>query len=217
MKIPDEDPTLEGSNFMYSLRCDDWESYDGFSEEELEIFSVDSVLVHEQLHYAASWGRASKKKKAKCIAAFNLDSKGFEFDMLPLPEAKFGHDHAYHQGDSSFQLSAMDGCLCAWAKYRDGSVQMWVLKQYGKWDSWTKVFSLNMFLKWGILPRQFFGYSPTGKVLVRTDCEGFVLVNIDKCGSKYVCVVKQDSDMEEANFVGSLLSPFNIAGSLRKE
>ena len=221
MEIPKK-RTLVSSIFVYSLRCNTWRSYKGFDKREMEILSEEGVLVHETLHYAVSghcdssiWGWGSSFKKKKCIAAFNLVSE--EFSKMPLPWAKFGHDHAYYQGDSSFQLSTMDGCLCAWAKYRDGGVQMWMLKQYGEWDSWTKMFNINMYMEFRIHPQDFFGFSSTGKVLVRTNNEDLVLVNVDKRMSRYVSLVRQDTNMEVANFVGSLLSPSSFGGSLREE
>uniref|UniRef100_A0A7C9FLF5 F-box domain-containing protein n=1 Tax=Opuntia streptacantha TaxID=393608 RepID=A0A7C9FLF5_OPUST len=221
MDIPKK-RTLLSSIFVYSLRSDSWQSHNGFDKREMEILSDEGVLVHETLHYAVSgrcgssrWDWDSSLKKKKCIAAFNLVSE--EFNMVPLPWAKFGHDHAYYRGDSSFQLSMMDRCLCAWAKCRDGGVQMWMLKQYGERDSWTKMFNLNIYREWGIRPQEFFGFSPTGKVLVQTDNDDLVLTNVDKCVSKYVILVRQTTSMEAASFVGSLLSPSSMAGSLRED
>ena len=79
------------------------------------------------------------------------------------------------------------------------------------------MFNLNTYLDWGMYPQDFFGFSLTGKILVRTDHKELVLVNIGEGVSKYVTLVRQDTDMEAVNFVGSLLSPSSIAGSLREE
>ncbi|KAK4789516.1 hypothetical protein SAY86_016820 [Trapa natans] len=66
------------------------------------------------------------------IVGFNLESE--DFSVIPQPDVV----------DQSFEIdvAVLDGCLCMVANYKQTGVDVWVMNNYGKKDSWSKLFSI---------------------------------------------------------------------------
>ncbi|XP_021729735.1 uncharacterized protein LOC110696690 [Chenopodium quinoa] len=93
------------------------------------------TLVKETLH----WGITIETSR-ECIATFDLATQDNCKSMI-LPYANFGE---VVLGNSAFSLCCMDDCLCAWANYGDGDVEMWMMKEYVMQESWTKLFRFKL-------------------------------------------------------------------------
>ncbi|XP_050379566.1 F-box protein CPR1-like [Argentina anserina] len=90
------------------------------------------IRVNEALH----WLRNA------VIVAFNLAIE--DFRTMPLPAAL---EFKYLDNEGSINLAAsVGGCLCAFhcPSFFRGSIDMWVMKEYGVADSWTKLFNFQV-------------------------------------------------------------------------
>ncbi|GAB4826228.1 hypothetical protein Ancab_009093 [Ancistrocladus abbreviatus] len=105
----------------------------------------------------------------------------------------------------------MDGCLCVWTYLRIGRViEMWSLKQYGVWDSWTKLFRLDVLPAEKGLCYELFGSVEAGKVLLHIDEDPeLTLVDLKEDPPNYVPVVPDLHSLEVVSYVESLVSPID--------
>uniref|UniRef100_A0A2P2MBE0 Uncharacterized protein MANES_09G077400 n=1 Tax=Rhizophora mucronata TaxID=61149 RepID=A0A2P2MBE0_RHIMU len=69
------------------------------------------------------------------IIAFDIAEDAFK--VVPQPD--------YEKRDLIFQadVGALEGCLCVMYNYERTRVDLWMMKEYGTKDSWTKLFSFE--------------------------------------------------------------------------
>jgi len=181
--------------YVYSLRSKEWKKIGAFDEGKFSIlWGGRGVLVNETLHWDISQVWTSSFKK--CICAFDLVDETFKY--VPLPKAFVGNGHYLE-----FSSCEMGGSLCLWAEGINGEVEMWVLKQYGAWDSWMKLFKSDMMPGLG----NFYGCTENGKVLAQTDEGSLLLVDPGESLPKYTSLVKDLGDIEIVSYVMSPVSP----------
>lgn len=181
-----------------------WTMTHGFHRHKLAFgsnyFDKGGVLVNETLHWDMTLGIRSLKK---CICGFDLVDE--KFNIMQLPATKWWDDRGVH---SDCRLCSMNGCLCAWGTYENKRVEMWMLKEYGVRESWTKLFRLSMYDEICELCEDFLGFTEFEKVLIQTDGECLVLADLSHHRAKYVCVAQ--TIFEAVNYVESLVSPLSI-------
>ncbi|XP_022723214.1 F-box protein CPR30-like, partial [Durio zibethinus] len=91
---------------------------------------ADGVFATGALHWVLTQKVQLSEKNV--IVALDLGAENFR--EVPQPEYK----------DKIFQLNVgvLGGCLCAIANYDHVRVDLWVMKEYGVKESWTKLFSI---------------------------------------------------------------------------
>ncbi|KAL9225397.1 hypothetical protein vseg_001329 [Gypsophila vaccaria] len=183
--------------YVYSLQFKTWKKIGLFSEAEMCILSGGrGVLVNETLHWdtAQVWTR-----NKKCLRGFDLVDEAFK--DVRIPSAFLGRDGV----NLEFKLCEIRGCLGAWnvKNTSGGVVEMWMLKEYGTWESWTNVFKIDVVL--GL--RSFCGWTESGRVLVQTDDGSLLLVDTSKSPTEYKSLVKDLGDIDAVSFVRSPVSP----------
>ena len=182
--------------YVYSLRSKEWKKIGTCHEDKFSIARGGrGVLVKETLHWDITQVWISSFKRY--IYGFDLVDETFKY--VPLPKAFVGNGHYLE-----FQLCEMGGSLCVWGEGINGGIEMWMLKQYGEWDSWMKLFKTSMMPGLG----NFYGRSENGKVLVQTDQGSLLLVDPDESLPKYTSLVTDLGDIEVVSYVRSPVSPF---------
>ncbi|KAL2921856.1 hypothetical protein RDABS01_013347 [Bienertia sinuspersici] len=181
--------------YVYSLRSNDWKKIGAFDEHEFSIFLGGiGVLVNETLHWDTSQVRISN---AKCICGFDLVEETFK--DVRMPRMFLVDDHIL-----DFKVCEMGGSLCVWAEDVYGGVEMWSLMQYGVWDSWTKLYKIDMIFELG----NFYGCLENGKVLIQTDDGSLMLVDPNQSPPDFTSLVKDIGDIEIVSYIQSPVSPF---------
>ncbi|KAK9724776.1 hypothetical protein RND81_05G097400 [Saponaria officinalis] len=181
--------------YDFSLKSKTWRKIRVFDEGELSIFSGGKgVLVNETLHWDLTqvWTPG-----AKSVCGFDLVDETFKEVEIPLMLL----DNRVNLG---FKLCEINGCLGGWVVFADGVVEMWMLKQYGAWESWMNLFKFDM------LPgfRNFCGWTENGKVLLQTDDGSLLLADPKQNPTKYNSLVNYFGDIETVSFVQTAVSPF---------
>lgn len=186
----------ENFMYVYSLRSKEWKKIGVLDENEFSVLCGGrGVLVNETLHWDITQVRTSSFKK--CICGFDLVVEAFKY--VPLPKAFSSNGHYLE-----FQLCEMNGSLCVWTEDKiNRGVEMWMLKEYGAWDSWMKMFKTDM------MPglSNFHGITENRKVLVQTDKGSLLLADPNEDLQKYTSLVKDYGDLEVVSYVRSLVSP----------
>ncbi|GLU20565.1 hypothetical protein SLE2022_367560 [Rubroshorea leprosula] len=92
---------------------------------------ANGVFVCGALHWAVS--RKDEPENVNTIVALDLGVE--EYREVPQPEYPDGEE--FH-----WEVGVLEGCLCVIADYVDSHVDLWVMREYGVKESWTKLLSL---------------------------------------------------------------------------
>ncbi|OVA01230.1 F-box domain [Macleaya cordata] len=128
-----------GSNrsevMVYSLGSNTWKRiqdirYNPCYGEQL------GVLVNGALHWIASFWMCSKGSIALEVVLVSFDIGNETFKEVPFPEQL--NDKKFHK-----TVGELGGCLCLLSHvYEVVFVDVWVMKDYGVKESWTKLFTI---------------------------------------------------------------------------
>ncbi|KAF5728859.1 putative F-box and associated interaction domains-containing protein [Tripterygium wilfordii] len=127
--------TLKSEVDVYSLKSDSWRTVDDANFHTMwlsrpfhELFFHRSygLLAGNALHWVAPG-------IPNFIIGFGLGCE--EFHMVPQPD--------YESNGFEMDLSVLAGCLCALCHYNSSCVDVWMMKEYGVEDSWTKLFKIE--------------------------------------------------------------------------
>lgn len=108
---------------IYSLRSDSWKRIDVFNDGLP--FDDSGKFVNGKLHWGRRFGLNSKWD----IVSLDLGS-----EICALVEQP-----SYGESGFSPSLGVLEGCLCVLCDFPNTSMDVWILKQYGARESWTKV------------------------------------------------------------------------------
>ncbi|RZC55285.1 hypothetical protein C5167_014148 [Papaver somniferum] len=86
------------------------------------------VLVNGALH----WTATKNTSDSNFLIAFQVESE--KFDEVPLPQAEYVNH---------ISLCVSGGCLSVLAHYPKSYTDIWVMKEYGAKESWTKLVSIT--------------------------------------------------------------------------
>ncbi|XP_021740885.1 F-box protein CPR30-like [Chenopodium quinoa] len=155
------------------------------------------TLVNEALH----WGVIIVGENIKCIASFDLVSQlGIKF--MRLPYANFGEPSIIR---SAFSLCRINDRLCAWAYYNGGHVvDMWMLKEYDVWESWTRFSCGDLSCEY----RYFFGLTKAREIMM-FHFRWLVLIDFSRVPHERR-VVHFGHQVTAVNYVQSLVSPHTV-------
>ncbi|KAL9165480.1 hypothetical protein ABFS82_06G173500 [Erythranthe guttata] len=108
---------------VYSLRTNSWKRIDVFNDGLP--FDDTAKFVSGKLH----WGKRNGSNSKWDIVSFDLASGVCGNVARP----------SYVETDFSPSLGVLGGCLCVLSNSRKSSVDVWVMKEYGVSESWTKI------------------------------------------------------------------------------
>ncbi|KAK4403833.1 F-box/kelch-repeat protein [Sesamum angolense] len=108
---------------VYSLRANSWKRIDVFKDGLP--FDDTGKFVSGKLH----WGRRVGFNSRWEIVSFDLGSEVCGKVEQP----------GYIEGGFSPSLGVLGGCLCVLCDFPKTSVDVWILREYGKRDSWDKL------------------------------------------------------------------------------
>ncbi|GAB2294119.1 hypothetical protein Dimus_028338 [Dionaea muscipula] len=176
--------------FVYSLNSCKWNKHEVVRNAKSPLVLEMGQLVNETLHWIVFQGWSYEKQ---CVLGFDLADETIK--ELPLPKSRL------------IGLFVSSGCLCI-REMINKSVEVWMLKQYGVWDSWTKLFKLEDLPGWEALSGDFLGFIDIGgtcSVLTRNEDNRVVFTDLNGEQLKYVGGFDH---IEVLSYVESLSSPF---------
>ncbi|GLT97895.1 hypothetical protein SLE2022_154370 [Rubroshorea leprosula] len=185
---------------VYSLRADSWKSIEEFPSEIASEPSSGKVVGG-----ALNWGVDVRPNNSWMIVSYDLAEERFE--TLSQPDCI--------SRETKQTLKVMGGCLCILCVRFRVCVDIWMMKEYGVKESWTKLVSVKY--PWNLTPSQL------SKSLCFMKCNGILmflgnyLAIFDMDGKTYKYpVIYGVMDCDEADiYIESLVSPnaHNATGS----
>lgn len=127
---------------VYGLKTNSWKKAKNLPRYLRFLFQFYYHLLHRRGYGVFAGGslhwvlpRTPDLNANSAIIAFNLATD--EFSPLPQPH--------YGDSDKDFMLDvgALEGCLCVICNYSEVRVDVWIMKEYGVKESWTKLFSVE--------------------------------------------------------------------------
>lgn len=184
--------------YVYLLGSKQWKRSHQFNQHDFAEFIGDvGVLVAETLHWDMAW-----KPESKSFVGFNLVDETFKEVKLPRLSL------AIEPFDPI--LCSLDGCLCVWAETRVGQVEMWMLKQYGNWESWTKLLKVDALPLWAECCNKFLGSTKSGEFLVRSDEQRIMVVDPNQDPVRFSLISRDLYALDAVSYVKTLISPINL-------
>ncbi|XP_074273797.1 F-box protein CPR1-like isoform X2 [Silene latifolia] len=127
---------------VYSLRDDSWKCVNDETIMEFYLYSVETVLVDENLHFIV-FDDSIFKPKIKC---FNLRTEIFSIFDLPEFDKRFS--------GTQYVIKELGGCFSVLLNYHNPILEMeaswglvrvdlWVMKEHGNEESWFRLFSIR--------------------------------------------------------------------------
>ncbi|CAI9099954.1 OLC1v1036857C1 [Oldenlandia corymbosa var. corymbosa] len=114
---------------IFSLKTNSWKKVDHFNEC---IRDESCPFVNGKLHWTATRGEKEPGKSDAGLKIVTLDLANELWGKIELPD--FGG-----KGVFNWSLGKLKGCLSLSALRRGGEVDVWVMKEYGVKESWTKM------------------------------------------------------------------------------
>lgn len=122
--------SFESEVKVFSLRTNEWK---GIQDLPYALCYTKKMGVHVNgfLHWVVI--RKLGVDENELVVALDLVAESY--NEVPLPELM----------NNQFQmdLGVLNGCLCIVANYKDVDVEVWVMREYGVQDSWSKIVKLG--------------------------------------------------------------------------
>ncbi|CAL5202493.1 unnamed protein product [Lathyrus oleraceus] len=175
---------------VYTLSTDSWRT--------IQPFPFDSVSSYQQGRYVSgsiNWLAYSKGTHQRCIISFDLGHETYQMIRMPLGLERTPKDPVF---------SVLRDWLCLIFDH-----DVWVMKEYGVKESWTKLFNVTHLLdppfKSFVLTNVLYIFQDDQLLLLfRKDCERrFILYNFKNDTSKVSFMLKDFPQL----CVESLISP----------
>ncbi|CAN4120784.1 unnamed protein product [Withania somnifera] len=180
---------------MYSVDSGSWRSIDDFPCGVLSMKS--GVLVNGKLHWANTTYQTIPSADAWGIISINL------------ADGKWGkvEQPFYREGDFDLTLGVFGSDLSVFCNYQRIHVDVWVWKEYGVNESWTKMFTINLpYDPVGYQGCSFFCMSNEGGILFQFGLT-FMIYNPKDGSIKYSEITCYNAFYEAYIFVESLVWP----------
>ncbi|XP_059646513.1 F-box protein CPR1-like [Cornus florida] len=165
----DDNDSFDSIVKIYSLKSNSWRRIQDFPYYFLHN-GPDAALASGAFHWVVS--RKPYSDTVRLIAAFDLGIE--QYRLVPLPEFS----------DENFRMyvDVLGGCLSLLCNYARVRAEVWVMKEYGVKESWTKLFCVAQ----PTIIRSFryvrtLAYSKTGeKVLMQRDDQKLLWYDLGK-------------------------------------
>ncbi|XP_059645936.1 F-box protein CPR1-like [Cornus florida] len=125
-----DDDSFHSEVKVYSLKSNTWRRVRDFPYHLLHRV-LPGITINGALHWVVT--PKPKLDTASLIASFDLGVE--EYRLVPKPEC-------LDEDIVPLFVVALGDCLCIVCKYPGGRVDIWVMKEYGVKESWTKLFSI---------------------------------------------------------------------------
>ncbi|XP_009614765.1 F-box/kelch-repeat protein At3g23880 [Nicotiana tabacum] len=114
---------------IYGLKSDSWRNVDDYQGGVL--LNDSGKFVNGKLHWATTAG----------LGVYN----GWEIISIDLTDEKWGkvEQPCYGEGRIDFVLGVLGDDLCVLCNYQRTWADVWVMKEYGVKESWTKMYSIR--------------------------------------------------------------------------
>ncbi|KMS96568.1 hypothetical protein BVRB_8g201740 [Beta vulgaris subsp. vulgaris] len=181
---------------VFSLKTSSWRRVQDFPPEYYLSFKRQSgVYVNGCLHWMVILKPDSDK--SKLIVAFDLTSE--DCKVVPLPN--------YSAGEVHLTIEVLDQHLCLLINYPTIRSEVWVMKEYGVQESWTKLFAVMQGDTIG--PFEYvrpIAFSKDGsKVLLEQDLSKFIWFDVETQRAERVNICGMPSHPEAGMLVESLV------------
>lgn len=122
---------------VYTLGLDSWRKIDEHVSYKFEKHQP-GVLVNGALH----WFVVSNVKRVKVLVSFDISNE--RFVELPLPKERLTYPEEPLE-DAKYQrkVGELGGCICLLFPVFGDRVDVWIMQEYGVWESWTKSFTIK--------------------------------------------------------------------------
>ncbi|PIA28135.1 hypothetical protein AQUCO_07200046v1 [Aquilegia coerulea] len=187
---------------VYTLGTDSWRTLEPISYRLCE---GSGALINEALHWLAA--RPTDSLSWSSILSFDLKDEVFQ--EIPQPNG-FEDYHCSHY----VKVGELYGLLCIFCILPREDVQIWVMKEYGVVDSWTKQFKIERpkvrYCPYSLQP---LGLANNGEIILQKDMWQLFSYNpkTNSLTSLKKFLLKFD---QVYAFVGSLMSPSSFNGVL---
>ncbi|XP_075488578.1 F-box/kelch-repeat protein At3g06240-like [Primulina tabacum] len=181
---------------VYSVKTGVWKRLDSSPYDHAVPDLASGAFVNGAIHWLAS-GRDQESGYPSVIAAFDLAREAF--DEIPAPSGVDVYRFVFNK------LVVLGGCLCMIDSMGSDEIDVWVMKEYGLVDSWTK-FSIKSDRGRDVVkPLCYVG---DGEVVFLTEEESFVVYD-PKSGTFRDMVADgvPAKFLDGGTFVESLVSP----------
>ncbi|XP_059293584.1 F-box/kelch-repeat protein At3g23880-like [Lycium ferocissimum] len=179
---------------IYSLKSDSWRSLDDCPSEVLLVGS--GKFLNGKFHW-------------------DVDGKIISFDLGEEKWGKTMKQPCYGEGDFVIWLTVLASDLSIFCDYMRTLLDVWVMKEYGVKESWTKMYTINcpgdeVDICHLLCPLLF--TSKKGEILVVFGSVSMIYNPKDE-SIRYSEVINNfDGDYEAEIYVESLVSPFSTQG-----
>ncbi|CAL5380676.1 unnamed protein product [Camellia sinensis] len=181
---------------VYSLKSDYWRKVGDFPHH-LKLDPCTGLLVGGALHWSVN-PKPMLVDGPRALIAFDLGSE--EYRMVPLPECGAVDFH--------LKFAVLDGCLCVLHHYHKKGIDLWVMKEYGVKESWTKLIYIensNVINCFAIYLEPL-AYSKNGKkVLFQHNSQRFLWYNLERKTVEMVEIYGKPDVLETTVCLGSLV------------
>ncbi|OVA01223.1 F-box domain [Macleaya cordata] len=122
---------------VYTIRSNSWRSIQTCPYRLYTYYGVRGKLVNGALHWIATRPIEGGSKASSVIVSFNISNERFQEIQLPNCFV-----HKYPK--KMFNMGLLRGSLCLIDNDSvKGQVEIWVMKNYGVIESWTKLFTIS--------------------------------------------------------------------------
>ncbi|XP_062088509.1 F-box protein CPR1-like [Humulus lupulus] len=203
----DDDDSFDSEVKVYSLKAKTWKRIKDFPYY-LRYNRSYGVHVGNALHWVVS--RKPISDVSKLIGAFDIVSE--EYHVVPQPD--------YVDDDFCMTLNVLGGCLCLICNYTSNQsndfsreskvdrVDIWVMKEYGVKESWTKLYSVvqsDVISSFNyVFPVTYLKY-PGNKILMDQDSKKFILYDLGRNKAESVMIPGMPELFEECVCLQSLV------------
>ncbi|KAI8561458.1 hypothetical protein RHMOL_Rhmol04G0341400 [Rhododendron molle] len=134
-----------------------------------------------------------------------FDATEEKFKEVPSPDCEGANMLAR---SSSFGLGVLGGSLCVVKRHDEGHADVWVMKEYGVKESWTKLFVIPIasgeFYSYRCMP---LCYANDGEVVMALDSKKLVSYNPEENSYQTISIAEVRPKFDVALYVESLASP----------
>ncbi|XP_021854137.2 F-box protein CPR1-like isoform X2 [Spinacia oleracea] len=126
--------SFESEVMVYSLKDDSWRKARSPSVPfNFHLSFRGNVFVNDSIHWVGGIN------KCEAIVAFHLRDE--TFSTLPIPDSDSDSDSDPVNSRGGICVGILDGCLCLSVSNVNRD-DVWVMREYGVAESWTKLFSI---------------------------------------------------------------------------
>ncbi|XP_060181964.1 F-box protein CPR1-like [Lycium barbarum] len=197
---------------IYSLKSDSWRSVDPWA-------SVDDRRSREQLDVSGKFVKGKLYWPTATVDGLYVFYKEWTITSFDLANEKWGEvEHpCYEEGDIDLLLEVLGSDLSVFCNNHGKHISIWIMKEYGAKESWTKMFTINYPDRY-VGDRHVFSLpsfmSNKGEILVMFLFHATSMIYNPKDDSlRYSKVIEFNGGPKAEVYVESLVCPFSREGA----